>query len=128
MTNVEKKLTAYPDLLAKRLSQVRTLIQETASTTKSIGRLEENLKWGQISISTTRPRTGTPIRIDGNMDAATYSIYVPCSTSLIEDFRALHPNMFDYHGNREIRLDLDAPMPEVELTLFITAALRYYLK
>ncbi|PHS37888.1 MAG: hypothetical protein COA91_08980 [Robiginitomaculum sp.] len=128
MTSVEEKLATYPELLAKRLSQVRTLVQEIATTTKSIGTLEENLKWGQISIATVRPKTGTPIRIDGNMDAATYSIYMPCSSNLMEGFRTLHPDMFDFHGNREIRLELSEPMPEAELTLFITAALRYYLK
>jgi len=89
MTSVEEKLATYPELLAKRLSQVRTLVQEIATTTKSIGTLEENLKWGQISIATVRPKTGTPIRIDGNMDAATYSIYMPCSSNLIEGFRTL---------------------------------------
>ncbi len=128
MTSIAKKLATYPKPLAQRLSQVRTLVQEIATTTQSIGTLEESLKWGQMSFATVCPKTGTPIRIDGNMNTATYSIYVPCSTSLIEDFRNLHPDMFDYHGNREIRLNLDEPMPEQELTLFITAALRYYLK
>ncbi|MCF6275216.1 MAG: DUF1801 domain-containing protein [Robiginitomaculum sp.] len=128
MTSIEKKLATYPDLLAKRLSQVRTLIQEIATATKSIGTLEENLKWGQISFTTVSPKTGTPVRIGGDMNAGTYSIYVPCSSNLIEDFRTLHPDMFDYHGNREIRLSLDHPLPKQELTLFLTASMTYFLE
>ena len=125
--SVEEKLTSYPNELSQRLCAVRTLIQNIAQTTEAIGTIEESLKWGQISLATVRPKSGTPIRIDGNAEAGTYSFFVPCSTSLIEDFRSVHPDMFDYHGRREIRLDLSQPLPEPELTLFLTAALRYYL-
>lgn len=127
LTDIEHKLNTYPHALSQRLRAVRTLITEIATSNETIGTLDESLKWGQISIATKSPKSGTPIRIDGNADAKTYSIYVPCSTSLIDDFRTHHPDMFTYHGNREIRLDLTAPMPEPELTLFLTAALSYYL-
>ena len=125
--DIEQKLKTYPRALAQRLRAVRALIFSIADGADIVGKIEESLKWGQISFATTHPKSGTPIRIDGHTDADTYSIYVPCSTSLIEDFRTHHPDMFAYHGNREIRLDLSQPMPEPELTLFLTAALTYYL-
>jgi len=125
--DIEQKLKTYPRVLSQRLRAVRALIFSIADGADTIGKIEENLKWGQISIATKSPKSGTPIRMDGDADAETYSIYVPCSTSLIEDFRTHHPDMFDYHGNREIRLNLNHPIPEPELTLFLTAALTYYL-
>ncbi len=110
-----------------RLADLRTLILRLAQETPSVGAVEESIKWGQASFATARPKSGTPIRIDSNAKAGTYSLFVPCSTSLISNFRETHPQMFDYHGNREIRLDLNTPLPKAELSLFITAALTYYL-
>lgn len=121
------KLASYPDGLQQRLSAVRALIIDIGKSTETIGTLDESLKWGQISFATSKPKSGTPIRIDGDADAKTYSLYVPCSTSLIEDFRTVHPNMFDYHGNREIRLNLNHPLPKQELILFLTASMTYFL-
>ena len=116
-----------PKNINTRLDQVRALIKRTAQKTNGVGEIEENIKWGQASFATVRPKSGTPIRIGGNVEDSTYSIYVPCSTSLISGFRETHPDMFDYHGNREIRFDVNAPVPEQELSLFISAALTYYL-
>lgn len=113
--------------LRTRLAKLRTLILILAQEMEGVGQIEESLKWGQASFATVRPKSGTPIRIDGNANEDTYSLFVPCSTSLISGFRETHPGMFDYHGNREIRLDLNAPLPKAELSLFITAALTYYL-
>lgn len=117
-----------PDNINTRLDQVRALIIRTAQETNGVGEIVESIKWGQASFATVRPKSGTPIRIGGNVEAGTYSIYVPCSTSLISDFRETHPDMFDYHGNREIRLGLNAPLPKQELSLFLSAALTYYRK
>ncbi|MBL4855055.1 MAG: hypothetical protein JKY25_12575 [Robiginitomaculum sp.] len=128
MTIISKKLASYPETLAVRLGQVRQLIRGIAASNKSIGMIEESLKWGQISFATLRPKSGTPMRIDGDVDAGTYSLFVPCSTNLIEGFRTVHPDLFNYYGNREIRMDLNAPLPKAELSLFIAASLRYKLK
>ncbi|HHI88342.1 MAG TPA: DUF1801 domain-containing protein, partial [Hellea balneolensis] len=118
-TCVENKLANIPEPLRSRLSQLRALVHSLAERSDAIGDIQESLKWGQISFATCRPKSGTPIRIDGDLKAKTYSLFVPCSTSLIEDFRTHHPDMFDYYGNREIRLDLDRPLPKNALTIFI---------
>ncbi len=125
------KNTQHPHHLKSRLAEVRNLILTLAKMTNDVGEIEESLKWGQKSFvpkpKNGRPKSGTPIRIDGDEATNTYSLYVPCSTHIISDFREIHPDIFAYHGNREIRLSLDAPLPKVELGLFITAALTYYL-
>lgn len=127
LSSIEQKLRTYPHIVSQKLRAVQALVCAISTEAQGVGTIEESLKWGQISFATARPKSGTPIRIDGDAEASTYSIYVPCSTSLIEDFRSVHPDMFDYHGRREIRLDLNKPLPDPELTLFLTAALRYYL-
>jgi len=111
----------------KRMQDLHALILKLGDETEGVGEIEQSVKWGQASFAAVRPKTGTPIRIDANAGAQTYSLFVPCSTTLISSFRETHPDMFDYHGNREIRLDLNAPLPKAELSLFITAALTYYL-
>ncbi|PHR92976.1 MAG: hypothetical protein COA69_06565 [Robiginitomaculum sp.] len=121
-------LDHYPPTLKARLRAVRSLIFELAQNDEEIGEIVESLKWGQLNFATYRPKSGTPLRIGANADTGTYSLYVSCSTKLIANFRDIHPDMFAYHGNREIRLCADTPLPEVELTLFINAALLYYAK
>jgi hypothetical protein len=113
--------------LNARLQDIRRLIFETAQHMDGVGTIEESAKWGQQSFATIRPKSGTPIRIAGNIETSTYSLYVACSTSLITQFRDTQPNMFNYHGNREIRLNLDQPLPVQDLSMFIAAALTYYL-
>ena len=127
MTDVSQKLAAYPRALSERLCALRALILDIATSSLAIGTVDESLKWGQASFATTAPKSGTPIRMDGDAERGTYSVYVSCSTDIIESFRDLHPDLFEYHGNREIRLCLSDPLPVAELTLFLTAALRYYL-
>ena len=114
--------------ITTRLEQVRALIFLIAGETKGIGEIEESIKWGQASFATLHPKSGTPIRIAGDEQANTYSVYVPCLTSLISDFRETHPEMFEYHGKREIRFDAHAEFPKQELSLFVAAALTYYQK
>lgn len=121
-------LNIYPAPIKTRLRTVRSLILKLAQANEEIGEIVENLKWGQLSFATCRPKSGTPVRIAGNADTGTYSLYVPCSTTLIANFRDIHPDMFAYYGNREIRLCADTSLPEAELTLFINAALLYYAK
>ncbi len=111
----------------KRMQELHALILRLADEIDGVGEIEQSIKWGQASYAALRPKSGTPLRIDSDEDAGIYSLFVPCSTSLISDFRENHSGMFDYYGQREIRLKLDEPLPETELTLFISAALTYYL-
>lgn len=107
---------------------VRCLIHEIAKTDAQIGTLEESLKWGQLSLATLRPKSGTPIRLGCHKDQNSYSLFVSCSTKLISEFRDIHPELFAYHGNREIRIPINQTFPRDSLTLFISAALKYYIK
>lgn len=127
ITPVSNVLESYPAPLKTRLLAMRELVLAIAETSDHIGMIEESVKWGQVSFATVRPKSGTPLRLGGDADVGTYSLFVPCSTRLISDFRDHSADMFDYHGNREIRLTIDTPLPKPELSLFISAALSYYV-
>ncbi len=127
ITPASKILKDHPAPLKSRLIDVRSLVLEIAETSDHIGVIEESVKWGQLSFATVRPKSGTPLRLGGDAGMGTYSLFVPCSTRLISDFRDHSAGMFDYHGNREIRLNIDTPMPKSELSLFISATLSYYV-
>ena len=128
MSTLAHVLKKYPPHIQDNLEMVRRLIHEIAKTDAHIGTLEESLKWGQLSLATLRPKSGTPIRLGCHKDQNSYSLFVSCSTKLISEFRGIHPELFEYHGTREIRIPINQAFPKGGLTLFISAALKYYVK
>jgi len=121
-------LESYPGDLRKALLQLRAMILETAGRNKTIGNLEETLKWGQASYLTVKPKTGTTIRIDRDTsDAGDVALYVNCQSSLVSDWRGLFPQI-TFGGDRSVHFRLDEPLPEAELRQMITMALTYHLK
>src|SRR6185369_1878003 len=85
---VEAIFQAYPGAVRKRLFALRRLILDTAATTAGVGRIEETLKWGQPSYLTTKPKSGSTIRID-QVPPGGYAVYVHCQTNLVATFREL---------------------------------------
>lgn len=117
---------AYPDELRERLLWLRQLIYEVASATEGVGQIVEDLKWGQPSYLTVKPKSGTTIRIDQTKVNGQYAMYVHCQTHLIEAFREMFPTQFDYDGVRAILFDLDSAIPMDELRECIRMALTYH--
>ncbi|MBL4871282.1 MAG: hypothetical protein JKX72_10050 [Robiginitomaculum sp.] len=74
ITPVSNVLESYPAPLKKRLLAVRELVLTIAKASDHIGVIEESVKWGQVSFATVRPKSGTPVRLDGNADTGTYSL------------------------------------------------------
>ncbi len=111
--------------LARRLDELEKMILEIAKSDPKTGKIEKSLKWGRKSFATRRPGSDTPIRIEGSETNGTYSLFMPCSTSLINYSSSLHPDMFDYHGNREIRFCLKNKIPNNKLSIFLHAAFTY---
>jgi hypothetical protein len=54
-------------------------------------------------------------------------MFVNCQTTIIENFKALFPEEFEYDGTRAILFPVDKKLPVKELTIFISMALRYHL-
>jgi len=124
-TSVKTKFETYPQQVRPKMDALRALILEVAAQ-EEVGPLEETLKWGEPAYLTTASKSGTTIRIDWkSKQPAQYALYLNCQTSLIETYRSLFPDL-RYEGNRAILLDLNQALPEAELRVCISMALRYH--
>ena len=120
---------AYPAATRERLLWLRRLIFRTAEATEGVGALTETLKWGQPSYLTTKPKSGTTLRIDADRKVpGRCALYVHCQTQLIATFQEIYPQALTYEGNRAILFDQDTPPPEEVLRHCIALALTYHAR
>jgi len=120
----ENKLANYPDKVQGKLLNLRELINQTASEIPEIKYLEETLKWGEPSFLT---KNGSTIRMDWKKATPDeYKLYFKCTSRLVETFRMVFGDFFNYEGNRAIIFKLDQKVPEAEIKKCITAALTYH--
>jgi hypothetical protein len=119
--------SSYPQPLRTRLLALRQLILDTAGNTEGVGRLDETIKWGQVSYLTSATGSGSTVRIDRVKSAANqYAVYFHCQTDLVETFRELYPEL-SYGGNRSILLDTSKALPKQALRHCVALALTYHL-
>jgi hypothetical protein len=119
---------SYPRGVGAKLRALRRLILDVAARTEGVGTVEETLRWGQPSYLTTRPRSGSTIRIDRvKSRPGRYAMYFHCQTTLVDTFRRRYPDTFEYEGNRAILFDEREPVPVAALKQCISRALTYHL-
>jgi hypothetical protein len=124
---VAKTFANYPPKLRAKLLSLRQLILDTASELKSVGPLEETLKWNEPAYLTNKSKSGSTIRINRQPGSDTrYAIYFNCHTTLVDTFRTLYPNAFTYEGNRALIFDINATIAKKELQACISMALTYH--
>ena len=122
--DVELIFNNYPDFVRQQMLDLRGLIIETAQETEAITTLEEALRWGEPSYLTN---IGSTIRMDWKQKTTDqYALYFQCTSKLIETFRALFKNTFDFEGKRAIVFKLEDEVPMDELKYCIRAALIYH--
>ena len=119
---------AWPDELRGRLLFLRGLIFDVARTTPGTGQLVETIRWRVPAYLTVSPKSGTSVRLEGNGETGICGLYVPCSTSLVEQCRDLYGNLFRYEKNRGLLFAPEMPVPCAELRHFIAMALTYHRK
>lgn len=126
---VDKAFDAFPPAIKKRLLQVRAVILEVAAQTDGVGEIEETLKWGEPSYLTGQTGSGTTIRISTVKNAPEkFGVYFNCQTSLIEDFRELYPDEFEYSGKRALIFNVSDALPLEPLKHCIALAQTYHLR
>ena len=124
---VSAVFSSYPQPLRTKMLALRQLILDTASATEGVGRLDETIKWGQVSYLTSETGSGSTVRIDRvKSDAKQYAVYFHCQTNLVETFRELYPEL-SYGGNRSILLDVSKALPKQALRHCVALALTYHL-
>ena len=124
--DVEAVFARYSPKLRDALLRLRALIIAAAGETPETGRLVETLKWGQPAYLTERPKSGTTVRIDADANnGGDYALYVPCTTSLIDEWRERYPAL-TYGGTRSVHFALGKALPETELRHCIAMAMTYH--
>lgn len=111
------------------LMQLRALIFSLAEKTEGVGKITECLKWGQPSYLTSKPKSGTTIRL-GVTKSGEIGVFVHCQTTIIEEMREMFGDEFRYDGNRAIVFknanELTTDVLQ-KLEFFIHRALTYHL-
>lgn len=114
----------YPESVRNQMLALRKLVIETAKEIEGIHQLEETLKWGEPSYLT---KIGSTLRMDWKAKSPDqYALYFKCTSRLVETFKIVFKNTFDFEGKRAIVFKLDSEIPTEELTYCIKAALTYH--
>jgi len=117
---------AYPAKVRDQILRLRELIIATAAATPGVGKLQETLKWGQVSYLTAESGSGTTVRIDVDAASGNPAIYVNCQTTLVDGYRQVYPDAFVYQGTRAVVIG--AAPNEAALRHVVAQALTYHAR
>lgn len=121
---VEIVFANYPDFVRDNLQFLRELVIETAEETPGISTLEETLKWGEPSFLAKK---GSTLRMDWKEKTPDqYAMYFKCTSRLVDTFRLVFDNKFQFEGSRAIVFQLNQNIPIEELKDCIRATLTYH--
>lgn len=114
----------YPADIKPKLLFLRKLIIDTAAVTSGVASLEETLKWSEPAYLC---KSGSTIRIsDIHNDPGKYAMYFNCRTTLIDTFKEIYNDNFQFDGNRAIILSIDDAIDVEALKHCIILALTYH--
>lgn len=121
---VDTVFANYPDIVRGKMRYLRKLVIETAEETKGLLELEETLKWGEPSYLT---KNGSTIRMDWKPKKPNqYAMYFKCTSRLVETYKRMFNNDFNFEGNRAIVFQIEDEIPTEKLKVCIKAALTYH--
>ncbi|MEQ8682013.1 MAG: DUF1801 domain-containing protein [Cyclobacteriaceae bacterium] len=121
---VEAIFNFYPKVIKDNLKVLRKLILDSAAETDGLKKLIETVKWGEASYLT---KNGSTIRLGWKSSIPDrYSIYFICTTGLVDTFKMVHGDLFEYEGNRAIHFTLSDEVPTEPLKACIGMALNYH--
>jgi hypothetical protein len=120
--NVEEAFELFSEEAHTLLLEMRQCIFEIA-TSRDLGPVSEELKWGQPSYSV---KSGSPVRFDWNdRSPGQCQLLFHCQTRLVETFREIYSDCLNFEGNRAIVLKLDALPSRTVVTHCLELALTY---
>ncbi|OAN78397.1 hypothetical protein A8B78_13110 [Jannaschia sp. EhC01] len=108
--------------LPSRVMDLRALIFAAAKATGTAP-LTETLKWGQPAYLPAN-KAGTTLRL--GVDAGQPTLFVPCSTNLLDRYRDAFPTEFTYSGARAVHLPAQGPFPQAAFQQIAAMALTYH--
>lgn len=114
----------YPKTIKQQLMFIRQLILDTASEIDDVSKIEESLKWGEPSYLSNK---GSAVRLGWKESQPDqYKVLFHCQSKLVDTFRELYRNKFNFEGNRAIVFDDGEVVPVKELKHCISMALTYH--
>ncbi len=120
---IKQKFNSYPNAISALLLKIRSLILLVAKE-DDIEKMEETLKWGEPSYIT---KIGSTVRFDWKKRSPEkYYVYFNCKTNLIDTFKEIYGDTFNYEGNRAIVFNTEDEIPIAELKHCISMSLRYH--
>ncbi len=120
--DIQAKFNSYPKAARRQLESVRKLILTIAAESE-LGEVEESLKWGEASYLV---QGGSPVRIDWKpKNPDVIKVFFHCQTRLVETFKEVYSNEFEYEGKRAIMIPLGTDIERVPLGHCIGLALKY---
>ncbi|MDF9590531.1 DUF1801 domain-containing protein [Bacillus tropicus] len=123
---VEEVFKQYPKHIQSRILVLRRLILDTAIETEGIDHVDETLKWGEPSYIAKK---GSTIRIGWKQSSPDqYAMYFNCNTRLVDTFKEVYRDIFNYEGNRAIVFAVNDKIPLDELKQCIVLALTYHTR
>ncbi|NVK36059.1 MAG: DUF1801 domain-containing protein [Rhodobacteraceae bacterium] len=123
--DVQRVFDAYSDDVRPGLLALRSLIFDIAGKIPTTGGVSESLKWGQPSYLSVTPKLGTPVRL-GLSKSGRIGLFVHCQTTLVDEFKSLFPDAFEYDGTRGVHLRSTQEIQAEKLSLLISSALTYH--
>jgi hypothetical protein len=124
--DVAEVFNNYPESVRQKLLFLRQLVLDTASETECVNQVEETLKWGEPSYLT---KCGSTIRMDWKKsNPKQYAMYFHCKTKLVDTFKEIYGDKFNFEGNRAIVFSKDEEIPIKELKHCIALSLTYHSK
>ncbi len=124
--DIKKTFNHYPEHIRLKMMLLRQLILDTATESDQVDNVVEALKWGEPSYLT---KHGSTIRIAWKAANPTqYGLYFHCQTSLVDTFKVLYSEYFNFSGNRAILFNEHDVLPLDALQHCITLSLTYHLR
>ena len=123
-SEVEEIFNKYPLAMRDKLLFLRQLIFDTANELEIKDKLEETLKWGEPSYIA---KGGSTIRMDWKESKPNqYAMYFHCKTKLVDTFKELYRDAFNFEANRAIIFGEDDDIQVDELKHCIELSLTYH--
>jgi len=120
---VKEKFDSYPKEARSKLTRLRKIILQ-AGAEYNVGPLEESLKWGELSYFA---QGGSAVRIGWRPKLPDKGyIFFQCQTKLVETFREIYGDIFEFEGKRAIVLEMDKDIPTKELKHCVYLSLQYH--
>lgn len=121
--DVQITIDSYPAEVKPVFSLLRQWLYDIAAE-EGLNPVSESLKWGEPSYSV---KGGSPVRIDWKARRPEMiQLYFHCQTLLVETFRELYPQTFEFEGNRALLLPVSGSLPEAAIKHCLHLALTYH--